>query len=328
MGRVLVTGATGFLGQHVLSRLADSGSSVVALGRDPRRCALLDEAGYRVVCRNLAGALDTSFDSALSDVETIVHCAALSLPFGRLADFEQANVAATQNLIDFARRKNVRRFVHISSPSVYFAYRDQIDVDEDAALPPPVNNYARTKRQAERIVLGAPELGPVILRPRGIYGAGDRTLLPRLLRVARRRRLPLFRDGAASIDLTHVDDVVAAIVAALSAKRQAEGEIFNISGGEVLPVKRIVEQACVRAGGEVRWRPMPLAPAMFAAGLTETIALLLPGRPEPSVTRYGLGLFAYAQSLNISKAARILGWTPKVGFEEGLDRTFEKGSTP
>jgi len=70
---------------------------------------------------------------------------------------------------------------------------------------------------------------------------------------------------------------------------------------------------------------MPLWPAMLAAGLTETAAQLLPGRPEPPVTRYGLGLFAYAQSLDISKARRILGWTPKVPFEEGLDRTFSRG---
>ncbi|RVD67507.1 NAD(P)-dependent oxidoreductase, partial [Mesorhizobium sp. M4A.F.Ca.ET.029.04.2.1] len=51
----------------------------------------------------------------------------------------------------------------------------------------------------------------------------------------------------------------------------------------------------------------------------------LPGPPEPPVTRYGLGLFAYAQSLDLAKARRLLGWTPKVGFEQGLDRTFAGG---
>jgi len=71
---------------------------------------------------------------------------------------------------------------------------------------------------------------------------------------------------------------------------------------------------------------MPLWPAMLAAGLAEAVAELLPGRPEPPVTRYGLGLFAYAQSLDIAKARRILGWAPKVSFEEGLDRTFGKAA--
>ncbi|MEP6564856.1 MAG: NAD-dependent epimerase/dehydratase family protein, partial [Mesorhizobium sp.] len=163
-------------------------------------------------------------------------------------------------------------------------------------------------------------------RPRGIFGAGDRALLPRLLQAARRRPLPLFRDGQARIDLTHVDDVVDAILAALAAGGSAEGQIFNISGGEVLPVRRIADEACARAGFSARWRKMPLWPAMLAAGVMEAVALRLPGQPEPAVTRYGLGLFAYAQSLDISKASRMLGWAPKVSFEDGLDRTFGAGT--
>lgn len=326
MRRVLVTGASGFLGAHVVARLAATGMQVIAQGRDAARCAGLDAAGHTVVRRDLSQPFDAAADAAFGEPDAIVHCAALSAPFGRLADFEAANVTATRNLVDFALRKGVRRFVHISSPSVCFAFRDQLNVSERMALPEPVNAYARTKRQSEEIVLAVPGVGPVILRPRGIYGAGDRSLLPRLLGAARQRPLPLFRDGQARIDLTHVDDVVDAIVAALGAGNAAEGQLFNISSGEVLPVRRIAEGACARAGVAVRWRKIPLWPAMLAAGMMEAVARHLPGRPEPQVTCYGLGLFAYAQSLDISKAGRILGWTPKVSFEEGLDRTFGSGA--
>ncbi|WP_027057614.1 NAD-dependent epimerase/dehydratase family protein [Mesorhizobium loti] len=322
MRRVLVTGASGFLGAHVVARLAATGTQVMAQGRDTARCAALDAGGYAVVRRDLSRPFDAATDATFGEPDAIVHCAALSAPFGRLSDFETANVTATRNLVDFAQRQGVRRFVHISSPSVCFAFRDQLDVSEDMILPEPVNAYARTKRQGEKIVLAAPEVGPVILRPRGIYGAGDRSLLPRLLGAARQRPLPLFRDGHARIDLTHVDDVVDAVVAALEGRRDVDGQIFNVSSGEVLPVRRIAEGACARAGVALRWRQMPLWPAMLAAGVMEAVALRLPGRPEPLATRYGLGLFAYAQSLDISKAGRILGWTPKVSFEEGLDRTF------
>jgi nucleoside-diphosphate-sugar epimerase len=326
MGRVLVTGASGFLGAHVIARVAALGTPTLGLGRDAKRCAALEAAGHEVVRLDLSKPFDAATDQALDGVDAIVHCAALSAPFGRLADFETANVTATRNLVDFARRQGVRRFVHISSPTVCFAYRDQLGVREEATLPPPVNHYARTKRQGEEIVLAAPETGPLVLRPRGIYGAGDRTLLPRLLQVARQRPLPLFRDGKARIDLTYIDDVVDAVLAALSAGSTAEGQIFNVSSGEVVPVRRIAEMACARAGVQPRWRKMPLLPAMLAAGVAETMAGLLPGRPEPPVTRYGLGLFAYAQSLDIAKAARMLGWTPKVSFEEGLDRTFDEAA--
>lgn len=322
---VLVTGASGFLGSHVLERLAASGTLALGLGRDATRCAALEAAGHRITRHDLSRPLDRSLDPRLGKVERIIHCAALSAPFGRLADFEAANVAATRNLLDFATRQGVSRFVHISSPSVCFAFRDQLDLAEDAALPDPVNHYARTKREAEQLVLAAPTIHPVVLRPRGIYGAGDRALLPRLIKAVKRRPLPVFRDGRACIDLTHVDDVVDAVVAALAAPREAEGQIYNVSGGEVLPVRRIADEACARAGLTVRWRRMPLWPAMLAAGAMEAMALALPGPPEPPVTRYGLGLFAYAQSLDLAKAHRLLGWVPKVGFEQGLDRTFAGG---
>lgn len=322
---VLVTGASGFLGSHMLGRLAASGTLALGLGRDEERCAALEAAGHRIIRHDLAQPLDDGLDPRLVRVERIVHCAALSSPFGRLTDFVAANVTATRNLVDFAKRQGVSRFVHISSPSVCFAFRDQFGLAEDTPLPEPVNHYACTKREAEKIVLGQPAIHPVVLRPRGIYGAGDRALLPRLVKVAKSRPLPLFRGGRAAIDLTHVDDVVDAVMAALAASREAEGQIFNISGGEVLPVRRIADEACARAGIDARWRPMALMPAMLAAGLMEAVAIRLPGRPEPPVTRYGLGLFAYAQSLDLSKAKRLLSWAPKVSFEEGLDRTFAGG---
>jgi nucleoside-diphosphate-sugar epimerase len=250
-----------------------------------------------------------------------VHCAALSQPFGRRADFLATNVGGTRAVLDLATRLGVGRFVHISSPSVYFALRDHMDQREDQPLPPPFNAYAETKAMAEALVLAAPHLGPVILRPRGIYGAGDRSLLPRLLRAARSGPLPLFRQGAARIDLTHVDDVVAAILAALTVGAEAEGQTFNISGGEVLPIRQIAEAACACAGLVPRWRRLPLRPVLWAAGLAEVAALCLPSQPEPPVTRYGLGLFAYAQSLNLAKANRLLTWSPQVPFAEGVARS-------
>lgn len=112
-------------------------------------------------------------------------------------------------------------------------------MQENSLLPTRVNTCAQTKRQAEQIVLAATGINSIVLRPRGIYGAGDTTLLPRLLRKVTKRPLPIFRDGIAKIDLTHVDDVVSAVVAALAS--DVAGEIFNVSGGEVLPIRHIAD---------------------------------------------------------------------------------------
>lgn len=301
---------------------------VVGLGRDPLRVAQLHEAGFDVRQHDLETPFGVAALQALRGVSAIVHCAALSSPYGPAPAFAAANVTATRHVLALGQALGVKRFIHISSASVCFAPVDQLNVREDDPLPAPFNAYARTKAQAERLVLAVDELCPVVLRPRGIYGAGDTALVPRLLRAARRGPLPLLRDGRARIDLTHVDDVVAAISAALKAGSAVRGQIFNISGGEVLPVAEIATRACEQAGVVARWRKMPLGPLMAAAGIVEAISPWLPRTSEPAITRYGLALFAYAQSLDLTKAQTELGWRPQISFEDGLARTFAPAPPP
>jgi nucleoside-diphosphate-sugar epimerase len=316
---ILVTGATGFLGGALVRHLKARGLPVLAMGRDAERCAALRAEGFPVLTHDLG----TPFPPP-GPLSAIIHCAARSSPHGRVIEFGRANVTATANLLAMARAQGVERFVFISSSSVSFQPRDQLLVREDSPLPPPFNAYAASKQAAEKLVLAARDLNPVILRPRGIYGLGDTALLPRLLRAARRGPLPLLRKGQGRIDLTHVDDVISAIMATLQGQPRTD-RVYNISGGEVLPITGIVGKACALAGVTPRWRPMPLGPLMAAAGMAEAICRALPGSPEPAVTRYGLALFAYAQSLDLGRAREELGWAPQVSFDEGLRRTFPKG---
>lgn len=316
--KVIVSGATGFLGGALCARLLAHGHQVTGLGRDPEKLAALASKGASALQVDLSTTA-----AAVGDHDAFVHCAALSSPWGHLRAFEAANVAGTANALAMAKAAACRRFVQISTPSVYFRFEDQLAVREDAVLPPPVNAYAATKLAAEQLVLEQRGLDTIILRPRGLYGAGDTALLPRLLAVAARRPLPLMRDGCAIIDLTHVDDVVGAIVAALQAPSNLAQRVFNISGGVGLNVRAVAEAAGDAAGVAVRWRSAPVGLVMAAARIAEGVCNLLPGRPEPPITAYSAGLFAYSQTLDITAAAKLLNWTPEVGFEEGLRRTFE-----
>lgn len=315
--RVLVTGATGLLGGALVRYLGARGFESVGLGRDEARCRTLQDAGFTTVRADLSySALHLA--GSIGRVDAVVHCAALSAPWGCLAAFRAANVEGTRNALDLADALGARRFVNISSPTVYFEMKDKIAVAEAAPLPRPINAYARTKAEAEQLVLARPELGPVNLRPRGIYGAGEETLLPRLIAAARRGPLPLLRSGGAAIDLTHVDDVVAAIEVALSAGPVVEGETFNISGGDMVRVHDLVERVCSALAVPLRWKRVPFYPALMLARLAEIASLARPVPKEPVVTPYTLGLFAFRQSLDISKARRMLGWQPRISLDDGL----------
>lgn len=315
--RVLVTGATGFLGGALTHALLAEGRAVLALGRDSAKLAALKAASATPLAHDLAMG-----GAEAPACEAVVHCAALSTPWGRPADFARANVDGTRGALALARQCGARRFVHISTPSIYFRFADQIAVREDAPLPRPVNAYARSKRAAEQIVLGARDLDPIILRPRGLYGPHDATLLPRLIAIARERPLPLMRGGCAVTDLTFIEDAVAAAVAAIDAPPAPARNVFNISGGIALNVRDVAERAGARAGVNVRWRAAPAGIVLAYAHATEFISGILPGRPEPPITAYGAGLFAFSQTLDISAARETLGWRPGISFEEGLERTF------
>ena len=315
--RIVVSGATGFLGGHLVARLRTDGHVVTGLGRNREAGMRLVESGAKFAPIDLAL---TSNTLAGERADAFVHGAALSSNWGTRAAFQAANVTGTANAIDLARRLGVGRFVHISSPSVYFRFADQLAVAEDMQLPPPINAYAASKAAAERLVLDATDLNPIILRPRGLFGPGDTALLPRLVRAARRGPLPLLRGGEAVTDLTFVDDVVAAIVAALNAGPEVTGMTINISGGEPQTIRHIAELAAHHAGVAVRWRAMPLGPTLFGVRAIEAIAAMLPSRPEPVVTAYSLGVLAFSQTLDISRAKALLGWQPRIGFAEGLSR--------
>jgi nucleoside-diphosphate-sugar epimerase len=323
MATTMVTGATGFLGSHLVRALLAEGHEVVATGRDVAKAP----AGCSFVAADLTRSddLDRLIEPA-GHVDAVIHAAGLSSPWGSRQAFHSANVEGTRNALKLARACRARRFVHISTPSVYFRFRDQVGVKETEPLPPPVNAYAASKREAEKLVLDEPAIEAIVLRPRGLYGKGDTALLPRMIAVAARRPLPLLRGGRAVTDITHVEDAAAAVLAALEAPSSAAGSVYNISGGEPLPLRQIIEEACARCGIRPRWRAMSTRVALGLARAAEWTCAALPGRPEPPITAYGIGLLAYSQTLDIHAARRELGWAPLIPFSRGLDLTFADGA--
>ncbi len=191
--KALVTGGTGFLGGALVRRLHSMGWHVTALGRSKYVLAKMESQGIQVVQADLADSHAVS--RACKNQEVIFHCGAFSSPWGRAADFYSANVLGTENVIRACMENQVKRLVHVSTPSIYFRYEPRLNVREDAELPPPVNEYSRTKQMAEEKIDAAFAEGlPVVtIRPRGIFGERDTSILPRLIQRLESGRMPNHR---------------------------------------------------------------------------------------------------------------------------------------
>ena len=301
----LVTGATGCLGQHLVGKLLDEGYLVRASGRNHAIGACLHGGATEFVAGDLQ---DTRLVRQLcSGVDVVFHCAALSSPWGPHRAFRAANVEVTRSLTDAALAAGCRRFVHVSSPSIYFDFADRLAIRESDPLASRfANHYAASKAEAEEVVLAAADMGlsTTILRPRGIYGEFDTALAPRLLEMARSGRVPLLRGGTALVDVTYAGNVADAMV--LSDRPDAPGGIYNITNGEPLTVRDLLSQTFQALGRDVRLVEVPYGPLSTLAGGWEWTAAAL-GLAEPRLLRYTMGVMAYSQTLNISAARRDLG---------------------
>ena len=320
MSRVLVTGATGGLGLAVAEALAAEGFDVRATGRNRSVAGRLQALRGEFVAADLNDP--TALPGLVKDIDGIIHCAALSSPWGRYDDFYRINVVATRALLAAARSAGVRRFVFVSSPSVYARPIDQEDLREsDAPNPRPMNAYAATKGMAEREVLAQAGQGMacVAIRPRAIIGPDDTVVLPRVLRLVGRGRFPLLRGGQGLIEPTDSRDAASALMAALKRAEAVDGEVFNISGGRCMTIKAMVERLASELEVRLKFIPLPYRAVAVAASAMEAVCTVLPGQPEPPVTPYTLTTLAFSQTFNLTKARAGLDYQPRFdAFETAL----------
>jgi nucleoside-diphosphate-sugar epimerase len=326
MKTVLVTGATGGLGRNAVEYLLKRGVAVRATGRNNKVGAELQKAGAVYQRADLSVSLPEDLEHLMWDVDAVWHCAALSSPWGRREDFLAANVLATESLLKAAQRAGVPRFVHISTPALYFNYENRLGINENFRPQRYVNDYALTKAMAEdRVTQSArenPLMKHVILRPRAIFGPYDQVLLPRVAKLLEQHggRLPLPREGRTVLDLTYVENVVHAMWLASTVEKVSSGSAFNVTNGQPQeiwePLNELFHGELKRPFG-IRNVPYPLLDG--AARVLETIASFT-GK-EPSLTRYSIGALAFDMTLDLTNINQTLGYTPVVSMREGIRRT-------
>ena len=318
MKKVLVTGATGFLGKYVVEELVEHGYQVRAFGRNRAIGQSLVNAFVTFIQGDLTNQEDLT--KACQEMDMVVHAGALSTVWGPWEDFYQTNVLGTKYVLEACREAKIERLVYVSSPSIYAAPRDQLDIKEsDAPQENRLNNYIRSKLASEKLFKDYPDVSSVILRPRGLFGIGDTSILPRVLNLSQKIGIPLIGDGRQLMDMTCVENVALAIRLALETP-QAAGEVYNITNGEPRAFRNLIEETLRGLGYPVRYRKIPAPLVSAISSSLEFIYKSLKLKGEPALTRYTYYLLRYSQTLDISKAERDLGYRPKITISEGIEQ--------
>ncbi len=313
--RVLVTGATGKIGNAVARRLRDRGDEVVALVRDAARGREALPAGIALAAGDVTDP--ASLREASKGIDAAVNCMGIFEQWtGDDEIFDRVNAQGARNLVVAAREAGAGRVVHTSTFDVFHADRGGTVREDRVADYPKGTPYERSKQRAEELVLAEAEgIEVVIVNPSTVYGPGPWATagLDGPIRDAIRRRLPASPPGG--MTLAYVDDVADGHLAALD--RGRPGERYILADGYA--TGREILRAAVNEAGR-GWAPPPLPPPLARGVVAAGEGLSRVIRRPPLLPKGQLHFLLWEARADSTKAREELGvtFTP---WEEGVRRT-------
>lgn len=324
----LVTGATGFLGSHLVPRLLKEGYAVRALARrttGPNAACL---AGAEVVEGDLKRR--ETLKRAVAGVDVVFHLGAAVR--GSWEDYEETTVRGTRWMLELSLEASVKRFIHVSSLAVYrpLIHKNNARVDEAAPADPHperLGPYAYSKIEAERLITRFQRKGlpTVVLRLGLVYGPRGRVFFPHLGAFAGKRLFLSFGKGRALLPLIYVDNAMDALVLA-GESAKAIGRVYNLVDGDGITQRDYLTRLRARTKGAFFIAPTPVRALLFVSRRLDRakkipgIGRALDALPLPSSYRMASKLKSLR--FDASRAREELAWCPRISLEEGLERTF------
>lgn len=316
---VLVTGGTGFVGSHLVRRLLARGHQVTSLDTNAGLFdSTLQSGGARLVAGSVTNRLDV--DRAVAESELVYH---LASPFGDIlqpdAVYWDIEVNGTRNVLEAARRYGVRRVVHCSTQGVHGALT-RIPGDEESPLAPR-DYYCYTKVEGERVCREFISSGMdvVIVRPTSVYGPGDVRGWLKLYRLVAGGWFPMVGRGETLNHPVYVENLVDVFELAGSTPG-AKGRTYLAGDEHAITLTDLVRKVGAAVGSSVRIIRFPwYRMAWYGSGVVETLFKAV--GIKPPIFRRRLSWYATNRAFRIDRARNELGYTPRVGLDEGLRRT-------
>ena len=315
---ILLTGATGFLGYRTLERLIQlpTVDKIVATGRSLRSSREIINSKVSYVLGDLTN--ESFVNRLMENIDVVINTASLSSPWGSESSFYMANVITQKNIINASINNKVKRFIYISTPSIYYNGKDRELVKESDPLPIKfVNNYSKTKRDAE-ILLEESKLSYIIIRPRALIGRGDTVIMPRLIKAHSAGRLKIIGNGENTVDLTSVSNVVESIILSLNAPVKALNQAYNITDDNPVVLWDYINLVFKGIGKNKIEKVVKFRVAYKVASILEWVSKWMT-KKEPALTKYGVGVLSKNFTLDVSKAKELLNYKPVINTEESIN---------
>jgi nucleoside-diphosphate-sugar epimerase len=319
---VLVTGATGFLGSHVIGLLLAGGERPRALVRPGVGARALVDADVPVYPADIGERAATA--AAMAGVDRVLHCAARTGPWGPEREYRGTNVRALEALVRTAMAAGVRRFVHVSSITVH-GNNVRGEADESAPLRAEPNPYSRSKVMGEQLLArmirddGAPV---TIVRPGWIYGPRDAASFARFARMTEKGQMVMVGSGENHLPLIYARDAARGVLLASEADGAA-GRAYLLVNDEPVTQRDFLAAIAVRLGVPPPTRRIPYRAAVLLGATAEGLGRVTRRRQPPPVMRYGIKLLGGENRFNIGRARRELGFSPQIDLAEGASRSIE-----
>ncbi len=323
-GRILVTGARGFIGGFLCQRLLREGCEVIALATTETGTERLREAGMEVRVGDLTRR--ETIKGLCDGVETVFHLAARVTYWGTRRMFYDTILGATANLLEEGERAGVSRFLYVSSfcaagaGGVARHLRGHREEDPEAKTG---TYYGDAKYEAERLVLRYHEegrLGATILRPSNVIGPGSVWVVDMLELMRAGGRVPLVDGGRHSASLLYVENLVDGLWLALESEA-AGGRTYHFRDDYRVTWRRYLADQAALAGEEPRFVSIPFPLAWGLASLSDR--LFRPLGIRTRMTRHVVGLTGRDNDVDTTRAREELGWRTRVPYEEAMETIGE-----
>ncbi len=316
--RILITGANGFIGGRLAERLVnEEGARVHGLVRDPSRVGAIHESPLQTITGDITDA--DAVRRAVDGCDVVIHCAAMQGGRNRLADFQRVNVDGTLNLLRAARAAKVARFIHISTINVH-GMPPPRDANAESPLVFTGDFYSVSKAEGERAAwqfTRESSLPLVVIRPACTYGPRSDAWTMQPLRRVRRGAPVLIGKGDGVCNAVYIDNLVDLILLALK-NDAAIGQAFIGAEGRGVTWREFYS-AYARMVGISNLNSLPRWTALAAATAFQVLARITGAAPR--LSRSSVEFYSHRVVFDIEKSRRLLGFAPRISFEEGMRRT-------